>query len=141
MGNKLVDCAHGQGLSHLLGKHVLCVHWIPRSIRPIRLAHGKWCRALPTAVTKVPVKRRGSDVCELIAALGIGRGNSVRHRLRSGVGLRKKQREGCVPRVLFFWPYGLQRWRNSDKGKTYSRSTWPTSHVLTWASILHPSRP
>src|SRR5271167_362119 len=117
MGNKLVDCAYGQGLSHLLGEHVLCVHWIPRSIRPIRLAHGKWCMAHPTEVTKVPIKLRGGDVCEPIAGAGIGRGNSVHHKPRSEVGLRRKQREGSAQRTLSFWTCGLQRWRSSDKGK------------------------
>jgi hypothetical protein len=65
-----------------------------------------------------------------MARLGIGRGNSVHHRPRSGAGLRRKQGEGSAPRTLFFWPYGLQCWRNSDKRKACSRSTWRTSRVL-----------
>jgi hypothetical protein len=87
------------------------------------------------------VRQRGGGVYALMARSGIGRGNSVHHRPRSGAGLRRKQREGSAPRTLFFWPYGLQCWRNSDKWKACSRSTWRTSCVLTWASILHPNWP
>jgi hypothetical protein len=87
------------------------------------------------------VKRRGDDVCEPMAGLGIEHGNSAHNRPRSGMGLQKKQCEGFAPRALFFWTGGLPCWRNSDKGKTYSRSTWPTSPVLAWKVILHPNRP
>jgi hypothetical protein len=86
------------------------------------------------------VKRRGG-VYALMARLGIGRGNNVHHRPRSGAGLRKKQREGSAPRALFFWPYALPCWHNSDKRKACSRSTWRTSRVLSWASILHSNWP
>src|ERR1700688_5055858 len=52
MGNKLIDCARGQGLSYLLGERVLCVHWIPRSIRQLGLHTASGVGPVPPQLRK-----------------------------------------------------------------------------------------
>ena len=75
------------------------------------------------------VRRRGGGA-SLLKEPRAGSGNSVDRRLRSGMGQRKKQCKGCVQKALFFWTCRFRGCRSWDKGKTCSRSSWPTSPVL-----------
>jgi hypothetical protein len=70
-----------------------------------------------------------NDVCESMARSGIGRGNSVHNRPRSGMGLRRKQCEGSPRVALLFWTCGLLCWRNSDRGKTCWVAAVPSAWV------------
>src|SRR6266850_1032922 len=80
---------------------------------------GKALRGSGQADATSATTRWGHDVCRGAAWPRIGCGNSVYRSPRTGMGLRKRQREGSTPRVLFFWICSIGGWRSLDKWGTY----------------------